>query len=302
MTPDRETLRIIGSWMEDGRTRLPDHVLDAVLDQLPSTPQRRPGWSVRRIAQMNPLAKYAIAAAAVVVVAIVGLNLLGRSGTGQVGGAPPSPEASPSASVSPAPIAPTSGAIDPGRYRWTSPGGEVTFVLPDGWTGAVDGIVKNHDTPTQVYLFPFMPGSQYEVTHVYADACKSEGRLEPIDPDPGFLSAALEQQAGTDAGTSWFSGPDSITDPPVGQMVEISEEAGLDRSNCRYGSEGPLQIWADPAETSYFALAPGHRGVVYVFEPDGTRFVFAADLGPEATEADADAVSAIVGSFELSSR
>ena len=28
MTPDRETLRIIGSWMEDGRTRLPDHVLD----------------------------------------------------------------------------------------------------------------------------------------------------------------------------------------------------------------------------------------------------------------------------------
>ena len=38
MTTERETLRIIGSWMEDGRTRLPDHVLDAVLDQLPRPP------------------------------------------------------------------------------------------------------------------------------------------------------------------------------------------------------------------------------------------------------------------------
>ena len=81
MTTERETLRIIGSWMEDGRTRLPDHVLDAVLDQLPSTPQRRPGWLARRITHMNAFAKYAIAAAAVVVVAIVGLNLVGGSGS-----------------------------------------------------------------------------------------------------------------------------------------------------------------------------------------------------------------------------
>ena len=49
MTTEHETLHIIGSWLEDGRTRLPDHVLDAVLDQLPATPQRRPGWSARRI-------------------------------------------------------------------------------------------------------------------------------------------------------------------------------------------------------------------------------------------------------------
>ena len=65
-----------------------------------------------------------------------------------------------------------------------------------------------------------------------------------------------------------------LRDPPVGQMVEIREEPGLDRSTCRYGAEGPLQIWADPEETTFFALAPGHWGVAYVFGKDGTPFVF----------------------------
>jgi hypothetical protein len=303
MTPDRETLRIIGSWMEDGRTRLPDHVLDAVLDQLPATPQRRPWWSVRRITHVNGLAKYAIAAAAVVVVAIVALTLRGTAAPDQVGGVSPSSDTSPSPSASPAPIAPTSGSIDPGRYRWMSPGGDVTFVLPDGWTGTDYGIVK--DMPTHLELAHYMPGSPDQVTRIYTDACESEGRLEPVDPLDGnsnLLSAALENQVGTEAGTSWFSGPDGVTDPPVGQMVEIREEPGLDRSTCRYGAEGPLQIWADPAETTFFALAPGHWGLVYIFGEDGTPFVFTADLGPDATDEDADEVSAIVQSFELSSR
>ena len=284
MTTNKEMERIVRSWLEPGLTTLTDDVLDPVLDQLPATPQRR-RWSARRIAHMSAFAKFAMAAAAVVVVAIVGYNLLGPPGTSQVGGVPPSPNASTSPPVapsgSPAPIAPTSGTIDPGRYRWTSPGGDVTFVVPAGWTGTDFGIVKN--TPTHFELAHYMPGSPDQVTHVYADACKSEGRLEPTDP---YLSGALEDQAGTEAGTSWFSGPDGFDDQPVGQFTEIREEPGLDRSTCRYGAEGPLQIWADPEETTFFALAPGHWGGAYVFDKDGTMFVFSADLGPDATDAD----------------
>ena len=67
--------RIVRSWLEPGLTTLTDDVLDAVMDQLPATPQRR-RWSARRIADMNRLAKYAIATAAVVVIALVGFNLL----------------------------------------------------------------------------------------------------------------------------------------------------------------------------------------------------------------------------------
>ena len=241
----RRWTRIVRSWLEQGVTTLPDRVLDAVLDQLPATPQRRPAWPARRIADMNPIAKFAIATAAVVAIAIVGLNLFGGQGTSEFGGVPPTPNASTSPPVapagSPAPIAPTSEHIDPGRYRWTSPDGEVTFVLPDGWTGTDWGIVKNQETPTHLELAHYMPGSPDQVTHVYADACKSEGRLEPVDPLDGnsnLMSAALENQAGTDAATSWFNGPDGVTDPPVGQKVEIREEPGLDRSTCRDGAAG----------------------------------------------------------------
>ena len=92
MSTDRDTTRIVRSWLEEGATALPDRVLDAVLDQLPATSQRRPWWPVRRFDEMNNALKLAIAAAAVMVVALVGINLMPRSGS--VGG--PVPSMSPS--------------------------------------------------------------------------------------------------------------------------------------------------------------------------------------------------------------
>ena len=44
MSTDRDVTRIVRSWLEEGATALPDRVLDAVLDQVPSTSQRRPRW------------------------------------------------------------------------------------------------------------------------------------------------------------------------------------------------------------------------------------------------------------------
>ncbi|MDP9244616.1 MAG: hypothetical protein M3O77_06005 [Chloroflexota bacterium] len=96
MSTDRDTTRIVRSWLEEGVTALPDRVLDTVLDQVPATPQRRPTWSPRRFAPMNRLFLTASAAAAVLVVVIIGYNLLPR--TGGVGTQPtvaPSPSSSP---------------------------------------------------------------------------------------------------------------------------------------------------------------------------------------------------------------
>jgi len=39
MSTDRETTRIVRSWLEEGVTALPDRVLDTVLDQVPVTPR-----------------------------------------------------------------------------------------------------------------------------------------------------------------------------------------------------------------------------------------------------------------------
>ena len=67
MSTDRETTRIVRSWLEEGVTRLPDRVLDAVLDQVPATPQRRSWWPAWRSNQMNTYAKLIATAAAVLV-------------------------------------------------------------------------------------------------------------------------------------------------------------------------------------------------------------------------------------------
>ena len=94
MSTDRETTLAVRSWLEDGVNRLPDRILDAVLDQVPTTPQRRSGWSAWRSFRMNTYAKLAAGAAAVLVLAIVGYQFLPRSGGpgGQPTSAPsPSP-------------------------------------------------------------------------------------------------------------------------------------------------------------------------------------------------------------------
>jgi hypothetical protein len=111
MSTDRDTTRIVRSWLEEGVTALPDRVLDTVLDQVPATPQRRSMWPPRRSAQMNRLVLTAGAAAAVLLVAILGYNLLPRNG--DVGPQPtlaPSPTSSPSPSPSPT-TAPITGPI-----------------------------------------------------------------------------------------------------------------------------------------------------------------------------------------------
>ena len=95
MSADRETTRIVRSWLDEGVTKLPDRVLDAVLDQVPATPQRRSGWSAWRSYRMNTYAKIAAAAAAVVVVAAVAYQFLpppgGIGGPGRTVAPSPTP-------------------------------------------------------------------------------------------------------------------------------------------------------------------------------------------------------------------
>ena len=291
MTTNKEMERIVRSWLEPGLTTLTDDVLDPVLDQLPATPQRRPWWPARRIAHMSAFAKFAMAAAAVVVVAIVGYNLLGPSGASQVGGVP-SPSAAPASS--PAPLAPTTGAaIDAGRYRWTSPAVDVSFVLTNGWTGREDGlIVRNEGTPTDMSFRSNLPGTDSEVNSVYSDACT--GEPVPIGDTVDDLVAALEGQGSTNVVVG-----DVAAGSVPGKRVEVSETPGLDRSRCTHGVDGPHQIWVEAGGDGYLAFGEDFRAVIYIFDVDGNRLVFWGAFGPATTEADVEEIDAIVQSFEF---
>jgi hypothetical protein len=128
MSTDRDTTRIVRSWLRTEENESADHVLGTVLDRLDTTPQRRAtAWPAWRFSEMSTLAKLATAGAAVVVLVVAGAAfLLGREDIGveasaepsaSVTEAEPTDEAVPSASASDG-----VGAPVPGEFTVCVPG------------------------------------------------------------------------------------------------------------------------------------------------------------------------------------
>jgi len=92
MTTERDPrTRIVLSWLREDTHENAERVLLRALDEVDTTPQRRSRWPAWRTNRMNTYAKLIAAAAAVLVVAIGGYQLLpGIAGPGDA----PSPSAS----------------------------------------------------------------------------------------------------------------------------------------------------------------------------------------------------------------
>ena len=290
MATDQQSTRIVRSWLQDGRTTLPDRVLDAVLADLPATPQRRPSWPVRKAAALPVPARLGTMAA-VIAVALIGLSLV--PGLGPIGRpvASPDPTAGPSGSTlpsaSPTPPPPPLGDVAPGRYAWTWPGGRVVFQVPAGWSGYDGGLDRRRDPAFEVGLAHWLPGTWTEVTRVYDDACATDATLVDLGPTTAHLVAALDAQIGTDA---------TVTDIRIGGLpatrVDLVVSPGLDLATCRMGLDGPVQIW-NQATSGYLAMFPTRpdgrdvRATVWSVDVGGDRLIFTtvsnADSDPLAT-------------------
>jgi hypothetical protein len=128
MTPRRDPDRLIHAFLMEGQTELPDPVYDAVRDRIEETRQGAVigPW---RTSDVNNFLKIGLAAAAVVVIAIIAINLLPGS---------PAPGGEPSAlpSVSPSASAPTpsSNPAPPLTQSFTSTLHGISLSYPEGWT------------------------------------------------------------------------------------------------------------------------------------------------------------------------
>ena len=182
MTIDRDldTTRLVRSWLRTDEHESADRVLDNVLALLDTTPQHR-SWPVRRFAAMNTYAKLAIAAAAVVVVAIVGINFLPRDSS-VVGGVAPtaSPSPSPSASALPSP------SQSPKAERWplgtlleerypatTSSGVSISFKPPSTRWYTREDSIETGQFPNASYAWIVFTN---DIGEVATDPCRGKSK------------------------------------------------------------------------------------------------------------------------------
>ncbi len=295
MSTERDVNRIVRSWLEEGVSALPDRVLDTVLDQLPATPQRRPWWPVRRFGEMNNFAKFAVAAAAVALIAFVGLRLL--PGQGSVGSVP-SPSASPASSPSaapPSPVASPSASNMPARFPETElqagtytvapfSSGEgmchvppqsgcsetdadnairVTITIPDGWSGVGTGVWltgPGMSLPDGAGLL-FARGAW-----LLSDPCKYIATDVPVGPTVADFVDAVAAHPLLDTTT-----PVDVTLAGyTGKYFDLQVPADISNCETEPGnpSSGPIYR---PWEPGIYAQGAGQRWHVWVLDVDGVR-------------------------------
>lgn len=268
MSTERDTTRIVRSWLRTDEHESADRVLDDVLALLDATPQRRP-WPTRRIADMNTYAKLLIAAIAVVVVAVVGLNLL--PARGGVGGsapsvqasAPPSPTASPTPQPSPSPttaaVFPPAGPLAIGRHDMTLNGVPFTFELGSADWKSEGTFALDIATPTGARDAGFIFWSETPVG-VFADPCRgSKG------PPVGGSASALASAVADLPGVRVVSGPTDTTIggyPAKHVVVTVPDDVGCDASS--------FYLWyAQQEDLARYATELGTTIRVWIIDVDG---------------------------------
>lgn len=288
MSTDRDVTRIVRSWLHEDAHEDADRILNLVLDEIDTTPQRRASWLARRFPIMNnSIVRLGIAAAAVVLAVIVGINLLPGGNTGGPDATP-----SPSAQSSPVslPFTTVPKALEAGRYRLL--GGtwapiDLTLTVPAGWNQDGLGVLKNPDSDTGLSL------QAWVVTQVYTDTCAAEGQLVPIGPSVDDLVNALEALGGAEV-----SPPvESMVGGSPAKRVDISFSETMNLGDCRVPA---LQVWKDAEDENYNAGVPGSSQSIYVLDADGqTVAIVTGGTTTTASASDLAELEAIMASIQI---
>lgn len=302
MTASRDPDRLIHAFLDEGLDELPDPVYDAVRDRIEQTRQRAliGSW---RTPDVNRYLKIGLAAAAVVLVAIVGFQFLGDSNTGSPGAsesAGPSATATPRPSPTPTAPEPTFGPLSEGPYilvyeqlldvRMT-----VTIPAPD-WHGleTVTVLQKNGMAgPPQGAGLTVWSGDAF----VYGDPCAWES-TRPDAPVSSLdeLVAALSAQASRDA------------TPPVdvtvggypGKMLTLRVPDDADFTECDGGEFRTLvEVGIDGVRMHE---GPGQIDEVWVVDVDGTLIFIDAGYFAATPAEDVEEMRAMVESATLEPR
>jgi hypothetical protein len=312
MTASRDTEHLIRAFLDEGVTELPERVYDAVRSDIDRTHQRVVigPW---RTPDMNTFAKFAMAIAAVLVVALVGYNLL--PGGGGRGGTLPTPSPSPSTTLSPSPSpeaslppepTPVEGAIPPagtlevGRHSFSQNGVDFSLEIaspdwassgvgfaPDG--GHLTKGVRGLGSPNAVWML------FWSIDGVYSDPCAGVA-APPVSPSAADLASAVA----TLPRTELVSEPTDVT---VGGRAAKHVAIRIpDNIPCP-----PLQffLWYDDvpcdsaATCGRYVTAIGETNQVWIVEVDGKHVWIEAETYAGAPPEIEQEVQAIIDSIQF---
>jgi hypothetical protein len=300
MSTERDTSRIVRSWLRTEENESADRVLGIVLDQLDMTQQRRvTSWPARRLPEMNNTAKLALGAAAVVVVTVLGINFLLPGGP-RIGG--PGSTADPTAASSSVPAsgpprAPAEGsAIPAGTYvmaPFDGPNDAIRFTVtvPDGWvslpghSGLAPAAPRGTEAPEGMGLVFIM------VNGLYSDPCHDNAAGEEdvlVGPTVEDLAAALQEQSAYEA-----SAPTDVAlGGYSGLRMDLQLPSDIDFATC---DEGQFWVW----ESAPYAQGPGNQWHLWILDVEGTRVVVLAEDFATTPEEDRAEMQAIIDSIEI---
>jgi hypothetical protein len=281
---ENEFDRTARTWLEDGPTQLSDRVLQAALDEIHVTRQRRAWWPARRFSSMPTTIRLAAVIAAVAL-AVFGLGLLTTGGG-------PAPNPTPSAMPSP------KGTIVEGDPVALAPGTYVTadpflvkayLTVPAYWDGHLGGAY--HLDVTRLYG----PGEvAIEIfDKLYADACHFEqGIMNPLPgPTVDDLATAMITMPGLESTT-----PTAVTlGGYAGKQFTITAPDTVD--GCTLDQDA-FSIWQLP-EGAVYGMQPAQIDRVWILDVEGQRIVIRAPGLPGQTPQDKAEVQGILDSIRL---
>ena len=275
-------------YLELGPTTMPDAGLQAALDEIHVTRQRRAWLPARRFSSMPNTIRLAAGAAAVARVTVVGLSLLPTAGfTGVAPGpaATPTPTASPTPAPTPSPspraltVSPMT-PLAPGTYVSGDPFlARVTFTIPAGWQAGMGG-------PYLTSLEKTGSSGAIDLTifdKVYADPCHADKGL--IKPQPGPSVA--------DLATALSNLPGAIGSKPTAVTLggysgkQLTLTAPDSFKSCTLTADQAFRVWELPLGAT-MDMTPGEVDRIWILDVAGTRLVIdTPDMpGDPTTEAE----------------
>ena len=240
LDPDRSIARWLVAEAPD---HAPERLLEASRAQVRSTAQRRSLWPVRRIQAMNSYAKLAIAAAAVLVVAVVGVNLgPGLNTTSSQASPSSSPLASPTASPSVAPSEATAPQPPIEVTGTLSCGPPVRNPTQETLDVGEDGTVLTKDR-----------GAAWQQTVTMTDP-RLEGAIHHTYEADVYRAAGAAADGPTVAAYTWRITNDGGTWESRGNMATFPDGSSIGDSSGFYA---PMRV---------FVGSGGYEGLVAILE------------------------------------